>query len=361
LVTAPRIAGPTPPTFHLMLSIAHPVPRREARVAVLGAGSWGTALGSVLAGSAPTTIWARRPEVADEINARHTNSHYLGSVALDRGLKATACLERAVSSADILVMAVPSYAFRSVLEQAARHVRRFVPIVSLTKGLEGGTRLRMTEIVDELLPGHPVGVLAGPSVARDVLDGRAGAAVIAFGDDRVAEEVRRLFSIAPLQVHKSQDVVGCEIAGAVTNVLAIAAGMAAGLDAGDSTRAVVITRGLAELTRLGTALGGDPETFAGLAGMGDLIATCFAPLSPGRRVGEALARGRGIEQIVGELAHVAEGITTAGTVVDLAAAHGLSMSIAFEVDAVISGTRDSADAFRGLRPRATAGELDRVA
>lgn len=344
-----------------MLSIARPVPRREAQIAVLGAGSWGTALGSVLAGSAPTTIWARRPAVADEINARHTNSHYLGSVALDRGLKATSCLEHAVSSADIVAMAVPSHTFRSVLEQAARHVRRFVPIVSLTKGLEGGTRLRMTEIVDELIPGHPAGVLAGPSVARDLLDGRAAAAVIAFGDDRVADEVRRLFSIGPLQVYKSQDVVGCEIAGAVTNVLAIAAGMAAGLDAGDSTRAVVITRGLAELTRLGTALGGDPETFAGLAGMGDLIATCFAPLSPGRRVGDALALGRPIEQIVGELGQVAEGIRGAGILVDLAAAHGLSMPIAFEVHAVISGTRDSADAFRGLRPRATAGKLDRAA
>ena len=344
-----------------MLSIARPVPRRQAQIAVLGAGSWGTALGSLLAGSTPTTLWARRPAIADEINARHTNGRYLGNAPLDRGLRATACLQDAVSSADLVVMAVPSHSFRSVLEQAARHVRRFVPIVSLTKGLEGGTRLRMTEIVDELIPGHPVGVLAGPSVARDVLDGRAAAAVIAFGDDRVAEEVRRLFSIAPLQVHKSQDVVGCEIAGAVTNVLAIAAGMAAGLDEGDSTRAVVITHGLAELTRLGTALGADPETFPGLAGMGDLIATCFAPLSPGRRVGEALARGRGIEQIVGELGHVAEGIRGTGTVVDLAAAHGLSMPIAFEVHAVISGTRDGADAFRGLRPRATAGELDRVA
>jgi glycerol-3-phosphate dehydrogenase (NAD(P)+) len=344
-----------------MLSVAQPVPRRETRISVLGAGSWGTTLGSVLAGSASTTIWARRPAIADEINTRHTNGRYVGPVALDRRLEATACVADAVSSADLVMMAVPSHSFRRVLEHAARHVRPFVPIVSLTKGLEGGTGLRMTEIVDELMPGHPAGVLTGPCVAREVLDGCAGAAVIAFGDDRVAEEVRRLCSIPPLRVYKTQDVVGCEIAGAVTRVLAIGAGLAAGLGPGENVRALVITEGLAELTRLGSAIGGDPETFAGVAGVGDLFATCSDPLSPDRRVGEELARGRGLEQIVDGLERVAEGIAGAGALLGLAASHGLSMAIASEVHAVISGARDAADAFRRLRPLASAGELDRVA
>ena len=345
-----------------MLSIARPVPRREPQIAVLGAGSWGTTLGAVLARSAPTTIWARRPAVADEINSGDTNGRCSGYVALHRRLEATAFLEDAVSRADLVMMAVPSHSFRAVLEQAAPHVRPFVPIVSLTKGLEGGTGLRMTEIVDELMPGHPAGALTGPCIAREVHDGCAGAAVIAFGDDRVAEEVRGLCSIPPLRVYKSRDVVGCEIAGAVTSVLAIAAGLADGSGAGDSARAVVVTEGLTELTRLGTAVGGDPKTFAGIAGVGDLIATCFDPLGPDRRVGEQLARGRGLGQIIGELERVAEGIAGAGALLGLAAAHGLWMPIASEVHAVISGASDAADAFRRLGPPlASAGELDRVA
>jgi glycerol-3-phosphate dehydrogenase (NAD(P)+) len=330
-------------------------------VAVLGAGSWGTTVASIVARSTPTTIWARSGDAADEINSRHTNTRYLGDLPLDPSLEATASVEDAVSTSDVVVMAVPSHGFREVLEQAASHIRPWVPVVSLAKGLEAGTRLRMTEIVHETIPGHPAGVLAGPNLAREVLQGYAAAAVIALPDQRIAEALQQLFMTQTFRVYTNPDVVGCEIAGALKNVVAIAAGMSEGLSTGDNTRAMVIVRSLAELTRLGTAMGGDARTFAGLAGMGDLIATCISPLSRNRTVGEQLAKGRELSDIVAEMGQVAEGIKTAGTVMDLAVEHGVVMPIAAEVNAVINHGRTPEEAFRGLRQIRPTSEIHGVA
>jgi glycerol-3-phosphate dehydrogenase (NAD(P)+) len=219
----------------------------------------------------------------------------------------------------------------------------------------------MTEIVNDVIPGHPAGVLAGPNLAREVLQGYAAAAVIAMPDQRIAEALQDIFAARVFRIYTSQDVIGCEIAGALKNVVAIAAGMSAGLGTGDNTRAMVIVRSLAELTRLGTAMGGDARTFAGLAGMGDLIATCISPLSRNRHVGEQLALGRELDDIVAEMGQVAEGIKTAGTVMNLAAARGVVMPIAAEVNAVINHGRTPAEAFRGLRRIKPTSEIHGVA
>ena len=233
-------------------------------------------------------------------------------------MRATASFDEAVSCADVLVMGVPSHGFRSTLEAVAEQLRAWVPVVSLTKGLEQGTRLRMTQIVNEVLPGHPYGVLTGPNLAKEILAGDAAASVIAMSDGTVATEMQRVFATNLFRVYTNHDVIGCEVAGALKNVMAIASGMADGLGTGDNTRSAVITRGLAELSRLGTAMGGEPMTFAGLAGMGDLLATCISPQSRNRYVGVELGKGRKIEEIIDEMNMVAEGVKTTSVVMELA-------------------------------------------
>lgn len=330
-------------------------------MSVLGGGSWGTTVASIVAEAWPTTLWVRREEVAEEINARHTNSTYLGELALSESLRATTSLQDAVAETDVLVMAIPSHGFREVTEQVAPYVRPWVPVVSLTKGLEAGTHRRMTEIVGEILPGHPAGVLVGPNLAKEVLQGYAAAATLAMPDPGVAEALQEIFHSGLFRVYHSPDVIGCEVAGALKNVVAIAAGMAAGLGTGDNTLAMVITRSLAELTRLGTAMGGDAATFAGLSGMGDLIVTCMSSLSRNRHVGEQLALGRDLSDIVEEMGQVAEGIKTVGTVMELAQTHDVNMPIAYEVNQVINHGRSPAEAFRGLRRIKPTSELHGVA
>jgi len=236
-----------------------------------------------------------------------------------------------------------------VLAEAAKYVRPWIPVVSLAKGLEQGTRCRPTEVIAEVLPGHPAGVLAGPNLAREVLAGYAAASVIAMPDEHIARSLQVLFSSRVFRVYTATDVLGCELGGVVKNVIAIAAGMAEGLGVGDNTRATVVARGLAEITRLGVAVGADPRTFAGLAGLGDLIATCMSPLSRNRYVGEQVARGRTVAEVMTEMKMVAEGVRSARAVVELANAHGVVTPIMSEVDAVVNEGRTAADAFRGLR------------
>lgn len=327
------------------------------RVAVLGAGSWGTTVASLTAANTPTVLWARDPAVADEVDHHHRNSRYLEGFALHEELRASASMADVVGSADVLVMAVPSHSFRDILGQAVEHLRPWVPVVSLAKGLERGTRLRMTQIVNELAPGHPAGVLTGPNLAKEILAGHAAASVIAMADEHVATALQQILSTEAFRVYTNPDVVGCEVAGALKNVIALAAGMADGLGTGDNTRATVITRGLAELTRLGVALGGRPETFAGLAGMGDLLATCISPQSRNRYVGEQLGRGRSIEDIVAEMQQVAEGVKTVEVVVDLAAELGVDMPIASAAYRVIHDGVGAAQAYRGLVSRKVGAEL----
>jgi glycerol-3-phosphate dehydrogenase (NAD(P)+) len=326
-------------------------------VAVLGGGSWGTTVASLAALNTQTTIWARDPETAREINESHRNSRYLDDLPLTPALRATADLAEAVAEADVLVMAVPSQSFRSVLAEAVEHVRPWIPVVSLVKGLEQGTRRRMTQIVAEVMPGHPAGVLAGPNIAREVLRGYAAAATIAMPDHRSAEMLQDLFRTKLFRVYTGTDVIGVEVAGALKNVFAIAVGFGDGLEAGHNTRAMVITRSLRELTRLGVAMGGQADTFAGLAGMGDLIATCTSPQSRNRHVGYELARGKSLEQIVAEMSQVAEGVKTCGVVMKLAAEYGVDMPIAHEVDSVINHGQPAVDAYRGLLRTAPGHEV----
>ena len=326
------------------------------RVAVVGGGSWGTTVAALACANVPTTLWCRRPALADEVNADHTNCDYLPGFPLPPELRATASLEEAVADADVLVMGVPSHGMRTTLSELAPHVRAGVPVISLAKGLEQGSDLRMTEVIAEVLPDHVTGVLTGPNLAREILAGQAAASVVAFADHDHAVELQHVFAGELFRVYTNSDVVGCEIAGALKNVFAIASGMADGLGTGDNTRAAVITRGLAELSRLGVAIGGLPTTFFGLAGMGDLVATCISQQSRNRYVGEQLGRGRTIDEVVAEMKMVAEGIKTSKVVVELAERHGVDMPIASEVYGVVYGGRTARDAYRGLLARASGPE-----
>lgn len=328
---------------------------------MIGAGSWGTAVAAITAGNVPTVLWARRPELAEEINARHVNGSYLPQVVLPDRLTATASLEEAVSGADVVVMGVPSHGFRSVLEEIARHLSAGAPIVSLTKGVEQGSLKRMTEVMAEVAPGHPAGVLTGPNLAKEVMAGYPAASVVAVADGSLAADLQRLFSGGAFRVYTNPDVVGCELGGALKNVMAIASGMADGMGFGDNTRAALITRGLAELTRLGVALGGDPLTFAGLAGMGDLVATCISHQSRNRHVGEELGKGRTLEDIQAEMKMVAEGVKTSRAVVDLAARAGVEMPIAEQVVGVLYGGKPAADVVSALMQRQAKPELHGIA
>lgn len=327
-------------------------------VAVIGAGSWGTTVASLAARNCPTTLWARRPEVAREVNESATNERYLPGFALPDRLRATSDLEEAVRQADVLVLGVPSHGFREAVKELAPFVRPWIPVVSLTKGLEQGSMLRMTEIVQELLPGHPTGVLTGPNLAREIMSGQAAASVIGMEDLVVAAELQAVFAGGLYRVYTNHDVVGCEVGGALKNVIAIAAGIAEAISVGDNTRAMVITRGLSELSRLGEALGGEPATFAGLAGMGDLLATCMSPQSRNRLVGEQLGRGRKIEEITADMNMVAEGVKTTASVVELARRHGVEMPISEEMYAVLYEGRAAAEAYRGLQRRKAGHERD---
>jgi glycerol-3-phosphate dehydrogenase (NAD(P)+) len=325
------------------------------RVTVLGAGSFGTTIAALTAPRHATTLWARDETLAAEIREQRTNGRYLAGFELPKALRATSDLQEAVSGADIVIVGTPSHGFRTVLERAAPDVRPWVPVVSLTKGFEVGTLKRMTELIAELLPGHPAVALTGPNLAREIMSGQAAAAVIATEDLAVASELQAVLRRGVFRLYTNHDVIGCEVAGALKN---IAAGMAQGVGAGDNTRAAVMSRGLAELTRLGVALGGEPQTFAGLAGVGDLVATCMSNQSRNRYVGEQLGMGRPLGDILSEMTMVAEGVKTASTAIELAARHGVEMPICSVIKRVIDGQLSAAAAYRGLGPAGHEAEPD---
>ena len=254
-------------------------------------------------------------------------------------------------------MGVPSHGFRDVLSSAVPAMALGTPILSLAKGLEQETMLRMTEVVGQLCPSSPAGVLTGPNLAGEVMAGQPTATVVAFADEELACELQGLFWTESLRVYTNTDVVGCEIAGAVKNVMAIATGMAVGLGFGDNTRAAVITRSLAEVARLGTALGGDPLTFGGLAGLGDLVATCTSSKSRNFSVGLELAAGRSMDEIVAGMKMVAEGIKSSRPVVQLAARLGLEMPIAEQVVAVLYENKAPAATIASLMHRSAKPEM----
>jgi glycerol-3-phosphate dehydrogenase (NAD(P)+) len=309
-------------------------------------------MASLVAGRHPTIVWARDPAIADGIRTNGRNPRYLSEYSLPAGLDATDDLPKAVGQAELLIVGVPSHAFRETLQAAKPHVHPWIPIVSLTKGLEQGTLLRMTQIVREVLPGHPAAALTGPNIAREIMDGNAAASVIATEDLDVAHALQRELQRGLLRIYTNHDVIGCELGGVFKNVVAIASGLGEGLGVGDNTRAAVMTRGLAELTRLGVAMGGEPATFAGLAGMGDLVATCISPHSRNRYVGEQLGRGRSLDEVLGSMSMVAEGVRAAVTVRELAERHGVDMPVCTEIYRIVTGVIPASEAYRGLRRQA---------
>ena len=328
------------------------------KVAVIGAGSWGTTVAAVAACSAPTVLWARRPELALTLEQTHENPDYLPGVVLPETLRATSSLQDAVSGSALVVMAVPSHGFRTVLGELAPHIPAGTPVLSLAKGLEQGTHLRMTEVIAEVAPGHPAGVLTGPNLAREIAAGQPAATVVAMTDLSMARQVQEVLRSPTFRVYTNPDVVGSEMAGATKNVLAIAAGILQGLGLGDSSLAALITRGLAELGRLGVAMGGERITIAGLAGVGDLVATCTSSLSRNRMVGERLGQGSSLEEIMADMRMVAEGVKTARPLLELAGAHGVEMPIGEQVASVLEGMTSPAQAILTLMSRSAKPEFD---
>jgi len=326
----------------------------DYKLAVLGGGSWGTTVASLASRNADVMLWARDSHTVADINTRHVNSRYLGEAKLNPTLVASTDIEAVVTDADAVLVAVPSDNFRAVLSSVADRLPSGAPLISLTKGLERETRLSMTEVCREVAPGRPTGVLTGPNLAREIVAGQAAASVLALDDQAPNSWLQPLLNVGLFRVYTNPDVIGCELGGVLKNIIAIAVGMGDGLRAGDNTRAALITRGLAEITRLGTALGGKAETFAGLAGMGDMIATCTSPQSRNRHVGIELAKGHSIDAIIQSMHMVAEGVKSAPTVIELAQEHGVAMPIAEDVFKVVTGTSNARGVYRGLL-RTTAG------
>ena len=332
--------------------------QRQPRVVVLGGGSWGTTIASICARRGPTLQWVRSEKTAHDINENHRNTNYLGEDhVLSESLRATTDFAEAARSADVVVMGVPSHGFRGVLTELAAELRPWVPVVSLVKGLEQGTNMRMSQIVDEVLPGHPAGILAGPNIAREVAEGYAAAAVLAMPDQHLAAQLGQLFSTKRFRVYTIDDVLGVEMAGALKNVYAIAVGMGYSLGIGENTRAMVIARSVREMSKLGEAMGGQRDTFAGLAGMGDLIVTCTSQRSRNRHVGEQLGAGKTIDEIISSMNQVAEGVKAASVIMEFADKYGLNMPIAREVDGVINHGSTVEEAYRGLAAEAPGHEV----
>ncbi len=287
------------------------------------------------------------------------NATYLPGISLPDGAGSDLVRWRRHSTGTrIVFMAVPSHGFRDVLSRLHSSAGSVEAVVSLAKGIEMGTNLRMSQVVAEVLPGVPAGVLTGPNLAREVAQGHPAACVVALPDESLAERVQALVHTRTFRTYTGTDVVGCEIAGAAKNVMAIAAGIGDGLGLGDNTRAVLITRGLAELGRLGVSLGGKVLTFGGLAGVGDLVATCASPQSRNRSVGFALGEGGSLDEIVGGMQMVAEGVKSAGPLVGLARDHGVEMPIAEQVHAIVEGRCSPAEALMNLMRRPSRPEWD---
>lgn len=331
------------------------------RVTVVGAGSWGTAVAGLCATNADVVLWGRSPDLVADVAVARENVRYLPGYRLPDRVRCESDLAAACAAADVVVMAVPSHGFREVLTAAAPAVARSATVVSLTKGIEGGTHARMSQVVAAVLPDHPdVAVLTGPNLVGEIAAGQPTASVVASTRPTVTTALQRLFTTPTFRVYTNADVVGCEVAGAMKNVIALAVGAAAGLGYGDNTRAALITRGLAEMTRLGVALGGDPLTFAGLAGVGDLVATCSSERSRNRRVGFEFGRGRPLAEIVADSPQVAEGLRTAVAISDLATAHGVDLPITDLVRSVVEGCDVPTDVLEVFMGRQAKDELDGI-
>lgn len=331
------------------------------QVAVIGAGAWGTTLAIKLAAAErPVTIWAHRASANDELAAARRNDRYLPGVTFPPNLRVATDPAYLAEPHRFYVLAVPSAHLRSTLREVARDLFPGAPVLSVVKGIEEESHLRMSQVIEQELPGRRVAVLSGPNLALEIAAGKPAGTVVASADGDLAGEFAALFASDRFRVYTNPDVIGVELAGALKNVVALAAGMVDGLGLGDSAKAGIITRGLAEMTRLGVAAGAHPVTFAGLAGVGDLIATCMSPLSRNRRAGELMAGGRSWEEAAAKLSGVAEGVFTVRGALALAEEHGIDLPIAEQVDAVVHAGRLPMEAVAALMARTPQDELTRA-
>jgi glycerol-3-phosphate dehydrogenase (NAD(P)+) len=331
-----------------------------ATITVLGAGSWGTALAVHLSRVGhDVQLWARDQTIVDDMRVRRANVVYLPDVTLPATVQVTHDLEHALAEAALVICAVPSHGCRVVLRHAARHIATDATIVSATKGLERDTHLRVSQVIaQEVGPHHPIVVLSGPSFAKEVAQQLPTAVLAASANTEATELVQREFRGPCFRLYGSDDVVGVEIGGAMKNVIAIAAGVVEGLGLGHNALAALITRGLAEITRLACAAGGRRDTLAGLSGLGDLVLTCTGTLSRNRHVGAELARGRSLGEIVAGMKMVAEGVQTTGAVLALGGRYGVELPIATQMAEVLSGRVDVASAVETLMLRRQRAEAD---
>jgi glycerol-3-phosphate dehydrogenase (NAD(P)+) len=314
------------------------------RLAVVGAGAWGTTLAHIVARRmGDVALWAREPDVAERINAQHENARFLPGVRLDTGVSATNAVHEAVRERDVVVFAAPSHVLRDVVRESATCVPAGATLVVATKGIERESLALMTDVVAEELPGRTVVAISGPSFAAEVAREQPTALVAASRDLAAAASIQQILSTQTLRVYTNDDVTGVELGGALKNVMAIATGIADGLELGLNSRAALITRGLAEMTRLGVALGARAATFAGLAGLGDLVLTCTGALSRNRTLGVEIGRGRQLRDVLAERETVAEGVVTTESACGLAAREGIEMPIVQSVARVL---------FEGWDPRA---------
>jgi glycerol-3-phosphate dehydrogenase (NAD(P)+) len=313
------------------------------RAAVMGAGSWGTTFAQVLCDAGtPAVLWARRAELAGQINAARENPAYLPGITLPDALRATADPAEALDGADLVVLAVPAQSLRENLAAWAPLLPPGALLVSLMKGIERGTCYRMSEVIGQVAgaPADRIAVVSGPNLAREIARREHAATVVACTDDDAAQRLQRACHAGYFRPYTNPDVIGCELGGAVKNVIALAVGIAVGMGLGDNTRAALITRGLAETARLGAALGADSHTFAGLAGMGDLVATCSSPLSRNRTFGENLGRGMTLADVIASTRQTAEGVKSSQSVLELAGRHGVEMPITEVMVAVLHDDLD---------------------
>ena len=329
------------------------------KAAVLGAGSWGTTFAQVLCDAGtPVTLWARRADIAESINGLHQNPQYLPEVTLPPTLTATTDAAVALQGADLVVLAVPAQTLRSGLTAWAPLIPEGSLLISLMKGIELGSNTRMSEVMIEVLdvPQSRVAVVSGPNLAPEIARRQFAASVVACSDEMSARLLQRACHTGYFRPYWNTDVLGCELGGTVKNIIALAVGVAVALGLGDNTKAMLITRGLAEMARLGEAMGADPRTFAGLAGMGDLVASCSSPLARNRRFGEYLGQGMSAAQAKEMTTQTAEGVTSYAPVLELARKHGVEMPITEAVGALVSGQLSVSDAAVVLASRSAKPE-----
>ncbi len=333
----------------------------SGKVAVFGAGSWGTAFSIVLAdGGNDVTMWARREEVAEAINEQRENPDYLPGVELPATVRATHDVEKALHDADVVVLATPSQSLRDNLVEWAPFIESDAVMVSLMKGVELGTLNRMSEVIHQVTGAGPerIAVISGPNLAKEIARREPAASVVACEDAGVAEMLQRRCHSPAFRPYTSVDVLGCELGGAYKNVVGLAVGMAVGLGFGDNTTASVITRGLAETARLAMKLGANPLTLMGLAGLGDLVATCSSPLSRNRTFGENLGKGMTVDDIYASTRQVAEGAKSCSSLRELAEKSGVDAPIAQNVDEVVAGRMTAMDCMDSFLSRDTKAETD---